>query len=136
MKHLTLRNFYLFIIGLSFLMGLLGALKFEGYIRGISIIPVACTHLFLVYQAAKDPYARPERVHKGRRPQKRQEVKELYPNPNLDIDNFTDEELLQIEAELFEITVKNSPVPRVFTQQLKHVRELLRERGLERSHYI
>ncbi len=117
--------------------GLLGGLKFDGYIRGFFIIPVALCHLYLVYSVCIDrgkggnfkSNLRSE-ILGIKMPSKRDGVTDI----TLDIDHLSNFELLQMERELFRITIEQDRIPRTITQQLKHVRSLLRERNQESAY--
>ena len=127
-KKISVKNLVLLMVIVSMMTGLWGSITFEGYVSSSLVVCVILTHFLLLYVLSSRKLSsifRPE----DKAPVKKRE-KDLDYKPK-DLDRVSDRELLQMERELFRITIEQKTVPKVNTKELKEVRQAIRERGLE-----
>ncbi len=131
MRKLNSKSFLMLILIASLIAGLIGSTTFPGYIKGAFVIPVVMTHSLIYYLL----YTRPIKdilFKYNKTESKQKEFKRTKKTPagiGLELEEMSNRDLLSREGELFNISVNEVPVPRTITQQLKDVREEMRDRG-------
>ncbi len=125
---ISMKNILLVVVVISMIMGIVESLTFGGYLSNIFIVCVLITHGLIFYILSTRSLS--DVFKTGNKLSSKVSKKKL----DYEIEDFEDlskEELLQMERELFRITIEQKVVPKKINEELKGVRAELRSRGLE-----